>query len=1180
MSPKKGHIAMQVSGGLLGTNLVRAKDGSVLLLKGGVSKLANTRIIEEGEDPLEEEDANDDRRSMDKVEVQESFQTRLALLTQTEYRLLTDPQEIAPVLEEYVGQLAEIVQNRNVPVYDMQAEPWEWAVFDPLSRTRRLPGRTETGLTDFQKHLAVALGRLCLNPRRGAGFCNAEMGSGKAQPLHAKLLTPTGWKTMNDIRIGDDVIGSNGKPTKVIGVFPQGEKEIFRVIFTDDSWAECCDEHLWTVSTPLNKWKGNGASTLSLRMIMTKGLSHANGNLQHFIPLVHPIAFSAKEQPLDPYLVGALLGDGCFGKGSVLISSVDREILDRVTLALPKGVILKKKGVSSSRNDYALTTGVRSGGKLINSVMKSLRDMGLMGLNSREKFIPSIYLFGSIEQRTALLQGLLDTDGYVRPESCTIEFSTISPKLADDVTFIVQSLGGTVTRRIKEAPRFTYRGEKRIGQRAYRLFIALRNEIRPFHLSRKMADYLPRTKYQPSRAICSVEIIGKFPAQCIKVDAEDGLYVTDNCVVTHNTTVALALAEYLHTAKNRKQNSSDAYPALVVGPGVVTGSENWPKEIREVTPGAASVVITSGARPLPKPEKIGRYLASLGLSLNESECEGKSADAVLRLIRQQAKKQKIALAEDLLAALLQSLRAAVKFPPVRRRGAAHPNLLDGRIGGILWTGMDLPRDPNSLEDLRGKFTIAQFVREYQSGKLPAKSFAILSYETAKLGSGRVPAMPFRTMTLAEYDADGNRSWRKMRVCVCPRCGRPVALERKDDLVLAYVTPANMEEFVGLRRRFCDAPSPRRIWNAEKGKHETRDKDDEGNYFLCGSPLYEVSALRRISAAEYIRKKVKRFFGLCLVDECFPGNTPVWTPDKGWVQIQNIRPGDVVYSIKDGKLATQMVSRLVIKKRAGSLVTISHSHGTLTCTPNHPIYTTSGVKQANDLQKGDILYGSPNMPNLQQSVLSQLSGGSQEVLFHSLSTPIDDQASGTKMPYLRDNIHHKAIRQNVLLQKVQLQGQCSKDTKSGLSEGCSPLLGEDEKAQSYEQPEDSGVGGCEKEGESVYQSGWEWATHKTADDSSCGSRFTVASGISNNDGCEILALRPSRLGTSGSTACHRGRWSYAPTTSADNHRPEEDCNLRELRVEGVEVYQSGGNPESSMGYSNDSIVYNLEVEEFS
>lgn len=168
MTPKKGHIAMQVSGGLLGTNLVRAASGEALLLKGNVTKYTITR-----QDVIEGEDEND---SMLKVQTEERFKTLLSTL-RTDGRLVTheDPTEIGRLLERYVEQLAEIVQTRNVPQYDMKPEAWEWAVFDSLSRGRQLPGRTETGLTDFQKHLAIALGRLCL--KHGAGFVNAEMGS-------------------------------------------------------------------------------------------------------------------------------------------------------------------------------------------------------------------------------------------------------------------------------------------------------------------------------------------------------------------------------------------------------------------------------------------------------------------------------------------------------------------------------------------------------------------------------------------------------------------------------------------------------------------------------------------------------------------------------------------------------------------------------------------------------------------------------------------------------------------------------------------------------------------------------------------------------------------------------------------------------------------------------------------
>lgn len=519
MTPKKGHIAMQVSGGLLGTNRVTAPSGQAMLLKGNVDKIQ----VCKAEANLDEEawlgDGDEDnKKSLRKVEMEEQFRSILSTLTEDgTLTTLTNPAEIGHLLEQYVGQLADIVQARNVPQYDMKPEPWEWAVFDLLSRGRGLRGRTETGLTEFQKHLTIAVGRLLLRHR--AGFVNAEQGSGK-------------------------------------------------------------------------------------------------------------------------------------------------------------------------------------------------------------------------------------------------------------------------------------------------------------------------------------------------------------------TTIGIALAEYIRVADERKGKAQTAYPAMVVGPGIVTGAENWPKEVVEVTPGAQGKVVVVGAKPLPKPAKIGAYLASLGLTLDEATFEGKSAVWVMNSIRRVAKKQKATLSNELVSALQESLERAEQSPPARRKGAKAPNLLDGRIGGFKWLGIELPSDSNSEDDLRGKYSLAQFITEYQSGALPQKSFAIVSYETAKLGSGRVPALNTRPIRVRYTDEDGRRRSEIITVCTCPACGRIVAEEYDEESgePLDPVTPARIEQFIGLKRRYCQAPAPRWSWDADKGKHvlKTHDDAERGNPYVCGSPLFENSALRRIPAAEYAKKKAKGIFGLCLVDECHKG----------------------------------------------------------------------------------------------------------------------------------------------------------------------------------------------------------------------------------------------------------------------------------------------------------------------
>src|SRR5258708_23521154 len=164
MTPKKGHIAMQVSGGLRGNNRGRDAGGRALLLKGNVRKYTVRRSGEFEEVDFSRDEEDERKRQLRKVEIEERFENLLTTLDGSG-QLITHSttEEIGELLNRYVAQLAEIVQARNVPQYDMKPEPWEWVVFDTLSKGRTLPGRRETGLTEFQNHLAIALGRICLS---------------------------------------------------------------------------------------------------------------------------------------------------------------------------------------------------------------------------------------------------------------------------------------------------------------------------------------------------------------------------------------------------------------------------------------------------------------------------------------------------------------------------------------------------------------------------------------------------------------------------------------------------------------------------------------------------------------------------------------------------------------------------------------------------------------------------------------------------------------------------------------------------------------------------------------------------------------------------------------------------------------------------------------------------------
>lgn len=415
-----------------------------------------------------------------------------------------------------------------------------------------IPGLGGT-LRPFQK----AAVKYALAKRRT--YLAEEMGLGKAQPLDAKVLTPIGWKQMGEIQPGDFVISANGRPTEVLSVYPQGMKAIHRVEFSDGSSTECCDEHLWEVNTFLRRWRKQPPRILPLKEIR-QHLTDSAGNRRHFIPMVQPVEFKEGHLPLHPYLLGALLGDGGIAH-SVMFSTTDGELIEKLKGLLPQGTQINHR----DRCDYRIT-GLGRGKS--NSVMNALRELGLMGKKSGTKFIPKSYLYSSSQSRTHLLQGLLDTDGHVRPADNNIEFTSVSRQLAEDVRELVLSLGGTARIRVKRTP----------CQLAYRMSIALPPTILPFSLSRKASIYHPREKYPPSRSIKSVVYVGIKEAQCIRVAAIDGLYVTDDYIVTHNTVEALATIQ-----------AADAYPAVVICPASL--KLNWQREAEKWLPGKKVVIL-------------------------------------------------------------------------------------------------------------------------------------------------------------------------------------------------------------------------------------------------------------------------------------------------------------------------------------------------------------------------------------------------------------------------------------------------------------------------------------------------------------------------------------------------------------------------------------------------------------
>lgn len=388
-----------------------------------------------------------------------------------------------------------------------------------------------------------------------AGFLGVmDTGQALAQPLTSKVLTPKGWKAMGDIAAGDAVIGRNGKPTEVIGVYPQGAKDIYRVTFSDGASTRCTAEHLWLTRTQYERnaaakfckrdpdadashyWKVRETSDIAKTLRCT-----STGSKNHQVPLVEAVAFAPQQIHVDPYLIGFLLGDGHLRQTSVNFTTADAWVVKEITrIVAGDGLAVRKnpheRADGQPNYDYNISGGVagwRGCGRESNAVLRGLRRYGLLGKRAWEKTIPDAYLLNTVEVRMAVLQGLMDADGTIASDerNRTTRLCTTSRAMADAVVFITRSLGGT-------AQVFSRQGRTPNGEHGREQFIVtlrLPNGMIPFRLPRKADLVRDREKYTPKRYIVSVEPDGREDAQCIAVAGPEHLYVTDDFAVTHNT---------------------------------------------------------------------------------------------------------------------------------------------------------------------------------------------------------------------------------------------------------------------------------------------------------------------------------------------------------------------------------------------------------------------------------------------------------------------------------------------------------------------------------------------------------------------------------------------------------------------------------------------------------------------
>ena len=365
------------------------------------------------------------------------------------------------------------------------------------------------------------------------GIRRLSKGSGKAVSLLTPILTPSGWRQFGDLRPGDYVFHPSGKPTMVTKTHPVGQWDTWEVELSDGTVETFTGEHLFTVEEFVGKSK-RVRRTLDVRTMareglvfdrpLTKGSTKATkaGVGKFALPETEPLEFPERDLPVDPWVLGYWLGDGTTGHGEATADVDDiPHVRERLRAAgYDIGGIWEKKEGGRGRKFSIL------------GLIGDLRKAGVLN----GKHIPDAYLYSSVEQRRALIQGLMDSDGYVDKKG-SAEYCQVRKQIADGMAFLLRSMGVKVNVRESEAKLYG-----RVTGSRYRLTFKPYKHQNLVTLPRRAERVQEQRRKPIPRVIKDVRRVAPVDARCITVAAEDGLYlVGETMVVTHNSPFAAAL---------------------------------------------------------------------------------------------------------------------------------------------------------------------------------------------------------------------------------------------------------------------------------------------------------------------------------------------------------------------------------------------------------------------------------------------------------------------------------------------------------------------------------------------------------------------------------------------------------------------------------------------------------------
>jgi replicative DNA helicase len=362
---------------------------------------------------------------------------------------------------------------------------------------------------------------------------------GKALAVDTPLPTPTGWTTMGDVAVGDQLIGADGRPTTVVAATEVLHgRPCYEVEFSDGTVIVADAQHQWLTETRASR-KSAWAATRGYNRTRTQrtlpsvrtteellATLRCNGSerrLNHAVVNTRPLDLPAQKLPLPPYALGVWLGDG--HAAGARITTADREII----------VHLEADGLWVVPGDRSYSLRLPQRRNHPGTVQGMLRTLGVLG----NKHIPMAYLRASEAQRRLLLAGLVDTDGTVAA-SGAVQFSVTSRRLAEETRELIVGLGYRCSMTTKPV-----KGRTAASSTAYTLTFSTTDEV--FRLERKRL--LHKERRGPGRTgkrlITAVRPVPSVPVRCVEVDSADHLYLASRSMVpTHNSTLGLDVARH------------------------------------------------------------------------------------------------------------------------------------------------------------------------------------------------------------------------------------------------------------------------------------------------------------------------------------------------------------------------------------------------------------------------------------------------------------------------------------------------------------------------------------------------------------------------------------------------------------------------------------------------------------